>query len=329
MRRREFITLIGGAAAAWPLTARAQPAERVRRIAVLFPRSADDSEAETRLGAFLTAMKQAGWTEGHNLLLDVHWAGANSEDVAKHVEELVGKAPDAILATGSNSLPPLLRATRSIPIVFAVVGDPVGAGIVESLSRPGQNITGFALFEYGLAAKWVELLKQLSPNVTRVAVIRDATTTAGVGQFAIIQSAAAASGMEATPINGHDPEEISRALIAFSRQQSGGLIVAASAVGATQRDLIITLATEQKLPTVYWQRFYAMRGGLISYGPDLLDQYRGAAGYVDRILRGAKPADLPVQLPNRYELVVNLKAARTLGLIVSPSLLARADEVIE
>jgi ABC-type uncharacterized transport system substrate-binding protein len=328
MRRREFVTFLVGAAA-WPLAARSQPSLSVRRIAVLFPRSADDPEAESRLAAFLNAMKQAGWTEGHNLLVDVHWAGINSEDLAKHAEELVAKAPDAILATGSPSLPALLRLTRSIPIVFATVGDPVGAGVVESLSRPGGNITGFALFEYGLAAKWVELLKQLSPNVTRAAVIRDATTTAGVGQFAIIQSAAAASGIEVTSINGHDPEEISRAVIAFSRQQNGGLIVAASAVSATQRELIITLATERKLPTVYWQRFYAMRGGLISYGPDLLDQYRGAAGYVDRILRGAKPADLPVQLPSRYELVVNLKATRRLGLIVQPSLLARADEVIE
>lgn len=328
MRRREFIGLLS-ATLAWPLTARTEPSRSVRRIAVLFPRSADDPEAESRLSAFLDAMKQAGWTEGDNLLVDVHWAGINGDEITKHAEELVANKPDAILATGSPSLPPLLRVARTIPIVFATVGDPVGAGIVESLSRPGGNITGFALFEYGLAAKWVELLKQLSPNVTRAAVIRDATTTAGIGQFAIIQSAAALAGMEVSPINSHDPEEITRSVTAFSREQSRGLIVTASAVSAALRDLIIGLATLQKLPTVYWQRFYATGGGLISYGPDLLDQYRGAAGYVDRILRGAKPAELPVQLPSRYELVVNLKAAKTLGLTVPDKLLATADAVIQ
>jgi putative ABC transport system substrate-binding protein len=328
MRRREFITLLG-ATVAWPLTARADQDGPDRRIAVLFPRSADDPEAGSRLSVFLDALKQAGWTEGHNLSVDVHWAGHETEDISKHAEELVTHAPDVILATGSNSLPPLLRVTRTTPIVFATVGDPVGAGFVDNLSRPGGNVTGFALFEFGLAAKWVELLKLLSPNVTRAAVIRDATTTAGIGQFAIIQSAAALSGMEVTPINSHIPEEISRALSGFSREQTGGLIVTASAVSASQRELFIRLATQEKLPAVYWQRFYATGGGLISYGPDLLEQYRRAAGYVDRILRGAKPADLPVQLPSRYELVINLKAAKALGLTVPEKLVASADEVIE
>jgi putative ABC transport system substrate-binding protein len=328
MKRREFIVLIGGAAL-WPPVGYAQQAGLVRRIAVLFPREADDLEAKARFAALQEALLKLGWTEGRNVRIEARWSGLDAGEIRRHAADLVAGGPDVIVATGSPTLQPPFEATRTVPIVFVTVGDPVGSGFVDSLAEPGGNATGFALFEYGLAAKWVELLKQIAPNVVRAAVIRDPEAPAGIGQFAIIQAAATAVGVEVTAVNGRDAWSIERAVTAFSGRPNGGLIVTASAVSATQRDLIVTLSTRQQLPTVYWQRFFATGGGLISYGPDLLDMYRRAAGYIDQILKGAKPADLPVQVPTKYELVVNLKTAKGLGLTVPPSLLARADEIIE
>jgi putative ABC transport system substrate-binding protein len=328
MRRREFITLIGGAAIA-PLAARAQPGEGMRRVGVLLPLSAKDPEAQTRYAAFLQALQQLGWTEGRNLRIDARWAEGNVADMRKYAAELVALAPDVIVTTGPTSLGPLLQATRVMPIVFALVPDPIGSGFVKSLSRPGSNATGFMMFEYSLCGKWPELLKEIAPGVTRVAALWDPTVAAGIGQFAVIQSAAPSAGVEVSPINIADAAEIERDVAAFAGSANGGLIMTASALSAIRRDLILTLAARHKLPAVYFERYYVAEGGLVSYGANFLDQYRRAAGYVDRILKGEKPADLPVQAPTKYELVVNLKTAKALGLTVPQSILARADEVIE
>jgi putative tryptophan/tyrosine transport system substrate-binding protein len=328
LRRREFVTLLGGAAA-WPLAARAQQAERMRRIAVLMSTAADDPETLARVGAFLQGLQQLGWTDGRNVRIEYRFASGDAERVRKYSAELVALAPDVILATGSPTVAPLLQATRAVPIVFAIVPDPVGAGFVENLARPGGNATGLMTIEAGMSGKWLELLKELTPTVTRAAVIRDPAITAGIGQWSAIQAVAPSFGVELSPVNVHDAGEIERQIVAFGRRSNGGLIVTGSALATVHRDLIITLAARHKLPAVYPYRFFVTGGGLISYGPDLIDQYRRAAGYVDRILKGERPADLPVQAPTKFELVINLKTAKALGLDVPPTLLARADEVIE
>jgi putative ABC transport system substrate-binding protein len=329
MKRRQFITLLGGAAATWPLAARAQQGERMRRIGVLMPSAADDPEYQARLTAFLQRLAQLGWLDGRNVRIDTRWAAADADRIRKYAEELVALAPDVILAPGSAMTGPLLQATRTIPIVFVTIPDPVGAGFVESLARPGGNVTGFIAFEYGLSAKWLELLKQIAPGVTRAAVLRDAAIASGIGQFGAIQSVAPSFGIELSPIGVHDAAEIERAVTAFARASNGGLIVTGSAKTAVHRALIIKLAAQHWLPAIYPGRYFLIVGGLIAYGPDRVDQYRQAAGYVDRILKGEKPADLPVQAPTKYELVINLKTAKALGLTVPETLLARADEVIE
>jgi putative ABC transport system substrate-binding protein len=329
MRRREFITLIGGAAAAWPLAARAQQPERMRRIGVLLPARADDAEFQARVGAFLQGLALLGWTIGRNVRIDIRWAGGNAADIRRHAAELAALKPDIILANGSSTVGPLLQVTRSVPIVFPIMVDPVGAGFVDSLARPGGNATGFMNFEYSISAKWLELLKEIAPSVTRAAILRDATKPSGTGQFGVIQAMAPTLRMEVQPVNMRNAGEIERAVAAFARFPNGGLILTASALAAVHRDLIIKLAARHKLPAVYYERFFVAAGGLISYGSDYIDQFRRAAGYVDRILKGEKPADIPVQAPTKYELVINLKTAKALGLTVTPSLLARADEVME
>jgi ABC-type uncharacterized transport system substrate-binding protein len=328
MRRREFMTLVGGAAAAWPLLVQAQQADRMRRVAVIFPRSSEDAEAKARFAAFRDALQQLGWNDGGNVRIDTRWSGANTNDIRKETSDALALAPDVILATGSTIVESLLQATRTVPIVFASVADPVGSGFVDTLARPGGNATGFSLFEYGVTAKWPELLKEIAPNITRAAVLRD-SAPASIGQFAVIQYVAPSIGIQISSANAHDPAEIERAITSLSREPNGGLIVAASTVAIAHRDLIVALANRHKVPSVFWQRLYATGGGLVSYGPDLLDQYRRAAGYVDRILKGEKPVDLPVQAPTKYELVINLKTAKSLGVTVPPTLLARADDVIE
>ena len=330
MRRREFISLLGGAAAAWPLAARAQQAERTRRIGVLMPSAADDPQHQARVGAFLQALALLGWNIGRNVQIDTRWATANAAEVRRHAAELVALAPDVILAHGAGSVGALLQATRAVPIVFPIAGDPVGAGLVDSLARPGGNATGFMELEYSIGGKWLELLKEMAPSVTRAAVLRDTALGSGTSLFAAIQAVAPLLRVEAIPVNMRDAGEIERAIDAFARSPNGGLIVTAGAATQLHRDLIIALAARLKLPAIYNERsFVAAGGGLISYGPDFVDQYRRAAGYVDRILKGEKPADLPVQAPTKYELVINLKTAKALGLDVPPTLLARADEVIE
>ena len=329
MRRREFISLLGGAAVAWPLAAYAQQGERVRQIGVLTANAADDVDAQARHAAFLQGLEHLGWTEGRNVRVDARWAAGSTADTRRYARELAALAPDVILATGSSAVAPLLEATTTVSIVFVIVPDPVGAGFVDSLSRPGGNATGFMQFEYSLSAKWPELLKQIMPHATRAAVLRDAAITAGIGQFAVIQSVAPSLGVEVSPINVRDAREIERAVAAFARSANGGLIVTAGPLTALHRELIMTLAARYKLPTVYPNRDYPAGGGLISYGPDLVDQFRRAASYVDRILKGEKPADLPVQAPTKYDLVINLKTAKALGIDMPPTLLARADEVIE
>jgi putative ABC transport system substrate-binding protein len=325
MTRREFITLIGGAAA-WPLAARAQLAERVRRIGVLS--TGDDAEGHTRLEVFTQVLSQLGWSEGRNLRIDIRYATAN--DINRHAAELVSLAPDVLLAaSGTATVVPLLQATRSVPVVFVVVVDPVGAGFVASLARPGGNATGFSIYEYGISGKWLELLKQIAPGVARAAVLRDPALASGIGQFGAVQAVAPSYGVELNPIDVRDAGEIERAIAAFAHAPNGGLIVTGSPLAAVHRELIVTLALRHKLPAVYPRRIFVNDGGLISYGPDFLDQYRRAAAYVDRILKGEKPADLPVQAPTKYELVINLKTARALGIDVPPGLSARADEVIE
>jgi putative tryptophan/tyrosine transport system substrate-binding protein len=329
MRRREFITLVGGVAVAWPLAARAQQPERIRRIGVLLPATSDDPVFQDRVGAFLQELALLGWTIGRNVRIDTRWATANAAEIRRHAAELAALAPDVILAHGASTVGPLLQATRTVPIVFPVAVDPVGAGFVDSLARPGGNATGFMNFEYSLSGKWPELLKEIAPGVTRVAILRDPTQPAGTGQLGAIQAVAPSLRMEVSPVSTRDAGEMERAVAAFARSPNGGLIVAASGPATMHRDLIITLAARHKLPAVYFERFFVAAGGLISYGPDFVDQYRRAAGYVDRILKGEKPADLPVQNPTKYELGINLKSAKSLGLEVPPTLLARADEVIE
>jgi ABC-type uncharacterized transport system substrate-binding protein len=328
MRRREFITLLGGAAAAWPLAARAQQRERMRRIGVLMTTAAGDPEGQSRVAAFLQGLQPLGWTVGANVQIDIRFA-VEPDRIRQEAEQLAASAPEIILANSSAGIGALLQSTRTVPIVFAVVADPVGAGFVSSLSRPGGNATGFTNFEYGIGGKWLELLKELRPGLRRAAVIRDPTTAVALGQFGAIQGAAPSFGVEVTPVNLTDVGEIEQAIAAFARSANGGLVILGGPLILAHRDLIIALAARHRLPAVYPQRFFAAAGGLISYGPDFLGQYRRAAGYVDRILKGEKPADLPVQAPTKYDLVINLKTAKALGLEVPPMLLARADEVIE
>ena len=329
MRRREFITLLGGAAVAWPLAARAQQPEQMRRIGVLTNLVADDPEAQARVGAFLQGLQELGWAVGRNMRIEYRWGAGDADRTRGYAAELVALAPDVILTSGASALAPLLQATRSVPVVFAQVPDPVGAGFVNSLARPGGNTTGFITYEYGLSGKWLELLTQIAPSVTRAAVIRDPAVSAGTGQWGAIQAVAPSVRVLVSPVNVRDAGEIERDVAAFARGSNSGLIVTASALAIRHRNLIVTLAARHRLPAVYYQRGFVTGGGLISYGPDFIDQYRRAAGYVDRILKGEKPSELPVQAPTKYELVINLKTARALGLEVPPSLLARADEVIE
>jgi putative ABC transport system substrate-binding protein len=328
VKRREFITLLGGAAVAWPMATRAQQSERVRRIGVLTYLAANDAEGQARHAAFTQALGQLGWSEGRNLRIDTRWATA--DDIRRHAAELVALAPDVLVAgTGTATVAPLLQATRTVPIVFVVVVDPVGAGFVASLARPGGNATGFTTFEYGMSGKWLELLKQIAPSMTRAAVLRDPAIASGIGQFGAVQAVAPSLGVELSPVDVRDAPEIERAVTSFARSSSGGLIVTPSPLANRHRDLIIMLAARHRLPAVYAWRYYVTDGGLISYGPDSIDQYRRAAGYVDRILKGEKPADLPVQASTDYKLVINLKTAKALGLEVPATLLARADAVIE
>ena len=329
MKRREFITLLGGAAAAWPLAARAQQPERMRRIGVFMPLAADDKQAQARLAAFLQGLQELGWTDGRNVRIDVRWGTGDAGRNRRHAAELVELAPDVILASGGSIVAPLLQVTSTVPIVFTQTPDPVGAGFVESLARPGGNATGFSIFDYSLGGKWLELLKEVAPRVTRVAVIRDPATPQGIGQFSAIQSLAPSLSLEATPLNARDAGDIERAIAAVDRNPNSGLIVTGSNLAIVHRDLIVTLAARYKLPAVYPLGFFVTGGGLLSYGPEGIDPHRRAAAYIDRILKGEKPADLPVQAPTKYELAINLKTAKTLGLEVPPTLLARADEVIE
>ena len=330
MKRRQFIILLGGTTAAWPLAARAQQPGGMRRIGVLMAAAADDPEAQARHAAFVQGLAQLGWTVGRNLRVDTRWATTNADDLRRHAAELAALAPDVLLgASGTTTAAALLQATRTVPIVFAIVVDPVGAGFVASLARPGGNATGFLLFEYGLSGKWLELLKEIAPRMTRAAVLRDPAIASGIGQFGAIQAVAPSLGVELSPVDVRDALGIERAVAAFAVAPNGGLIVPASPAATSHSHLIVTMAARHKLPAVYFNRFFVAAGGLISYGPDLLDQYRQAAGYVDRILKGEKPADLPVQAPVKYKLVINLKPAKALGLDVPAKLLARADEVIE
>ena len=330
MRRRDFIKVLTGAGVLWPVVVRAQQSDRMRRIGVLLGGLApDDPNTQAQTRALTQVLQQLSWIEGRNLQIDYRSGLGDTERSRKYAAELVALNPDVIVASGTVTVTPLLQITRTVPIVFLNVADPVGAGFVESLARPAGNATGFALFEYNLSAKWLELLKQIAPSVTRAAVLRDAAITAGIGQFAVIQSVAPSVGIDVSPINVHNSDEIERAVTAFARTANGGLIVTASGSSAVHRKLIISLAARHKLPAVYYRRLYVADGGLISYGPDYVDQYRQAAGYVDRILKGEKPADMPVQTPTKYELVINLKTAKTLGLTIPSGVLAIADEVIE
>ena len=317
-----------GGATAWPLAARAQQGERMRRVGVLSATAADDPEAQARLAVFRQGLQQLGWSDGR-VRIDTRWSTGDPDLTRRYAAELAALAPDVMLAGGGTSAAALLRATRTVPIVFANVPDPVGSGVVKSLARPGGNATGFMQFEYSLTAKWLELLKQIAPGVTRAAVLWDPAITAGIGQFAVIQSVAPSLGVEVSPVNMGDTKEVERDVAALERSSNGGLIVTASALALVHRDLILALAVRYKLPAIYFQRIFVTDGGLMSYGPDLVEQFQGAAVYVDRILKGEKPADLPVQAPTKYRLVINLKTAKTLGLTVPPSLLTTADEVIE
>jgi len=329
MKRRQFITLLGGAAAAWPLAARAQQPERMRRIGVLMNTSADDPEGQARIAAFHQGLQEWGWTLGQNARIEVRWGAIDASSSRRYAAELVALSPDVVLAAASAAMGALQQTTRTVPIVFVNIIDPVGAALVESLARPGGNATGFTPFEYGLSGKWLELLKEIAPSVARAGVLRDSTVGSGIGQYAIIQAAASSLGVELRPIEVHDTNEIERAVVAFARLPNGGLITAGSPTATVQRDLIITLAARHHLPAVYPFPYYARSGGLIAYGPDLVSPFRQAAGYVDRILKGEKPADLPVQASTKYELAINLKTAKALGLDVPATLLARADEVVE
>jgi putative ABC transport system substrate-binding protein len=329
LKRREFISLLGGGAAAWPFAARAQQGERVRRIGVLLPATAEDPQRQAWFGAFLQGLAQSDWIIGRNVQIDTRWATANPDAVRRHATELAALAPDVILASGASTVGPLLQVTRTVPIVFAAVADPVGAGFVNSLARPGGNATGFMAFEYSISGKWLELLKQIAPSVTRVAVLRDSSITSGIGQFGVIQAMAPLLMVEVSHVDVRDATEIERSLMSFARFSNGGLIITAGGLPYIHLSLIVKLAAQHRLPAVYFERAFVAAGGLMSYGPDLVDQFRRAAGYVDRILKGEKTADLPVQAPTKYELVINLKTAKALGLTVPDTLLARADGVIE
>jgi putative tryptophan/tyrosine transport system substrate-binding protein len=327
--RREFITLLSGAAAAWPLAVNAQQPERLRRIGILMNRAPDNPEGQDRLAAFHQGLQELGWSVGRNVRIETRWSEDNADQTVKHAVGLVALAPDIVLASGTLAVTALQHITRTLPIVFASVADPVGAGIVDSLAHPGGNATGFMVYEYNLAAKWMELLKEIAPRVTRVAIIRNAANPAGVAAFGALQNAAQSLGVQASPINVRDAREIERSIEAFARSPNGGLVVTQTASATVYRDVIIAAAARHKLPAVYALRYDATGGGLISYGPDIVDQFRQAAAYVDRILKGEKPADLPVQAPTKYELVINLKTAKALGLEIPATVLARADEVIE
>jgi putative ABC transport system substrate-binding protein len=333
MKRREFILALGGAAAAscisWPLAARAQQGERVRRIGVLSNPGPDDAEMQSRNAVFVQGLQELGWTVGRNLHIDYRWSHGDADRLRADAAELVALGPDVLLATSGVSILPLVQASRSVPIVFAQTIDPVGLGVVESLSRPGGNITGFTQFEYGIVAKWLELLKQIAPNATRAAVLRDPFDPAGIGQWAAMQSVAPVYGVELSVVNVRDSDAIETGMMKIASSANAGLVVTASAPANVHRNLILRLAARHRLPSVYPYRYFVAAGGLASYGPDTIDQYRRAAGYVDRILKGVKPADLPVQAPTKYELVINLKTAKAIGIDVPPTLLARADEVIE
>ena len=329
MTRRELIALLGTTAATWPVGVRAQQPERVRRIGVLQGLATNDPEGQARFEAFLQALEQLGWTDGRNIQIVHRWTDGDSDRARAYAAELVAFAPDLVLTSGASTVGTMLQVSRTVPVVFVGAADPVGAGFVDSLARPGGNATGFTSYEYSMSGKWLELLKEIAPRLKRVAVLRDPAISAGTGQFGAIQTAAPSLGIELTPINVRDAAEIERGVTAFVHSGDGGLIVTTSALVLAHRNLIITLADRHNLPAVYYARFYVTSGGLASYGPDYVDQYRRAAEYVDRILRGEKPADLPVQAPTKYELVINLKTAKALGLDVPPTLLARADEVIE
>jgi putative tryptophan/tyrosine transport system substrate-binding protein len=328
VNKRDFITLLGGAAT-WPLAAWAQQTDAMRRVGVLLPAAENDPVFQSRLTAFQQALRELGWTIGSNVRLEIRWATPDAAKIRQQVAELVALAPDVILATGGSSMAPLQQATRMLPIVFVQVPDPVAAGFVESLARPGGNATGFTQYEYGVGGKLLELLKEIRPGVTRAVVLRDPATPDGIGQFAAIQAVGPSLGVELRPVGVHEPAEIERAVATISRGSSSGLIVTTSGFAIRHRELIITLAAKHRLPAVYPYRFFVIDGGLISYGPDAIDPFRRAAGYVDRILKGEKPADLPVQAPTKYELVINMKTAKALGLDVPATVLARADEVIE
>jgi putative ABC transport system substrate-binding protein len=328
LRRRKFITLLGGAAA-WPLVAGAQQTDRVRRVGALGALAADDPEGQARLAAFREGLQQFGWIDGRNVRIDSRWGAGDADDIRKNAKELVALAPDVILATGSAAMGPLQQLTRTVPVVFVLVPDPVGAGYIDSLAHPGGNATGFTIFEFAIGAKWLELLEEIVLGLKRAAVLRDPAISSGLGLFGAIQSAAPSLGLEVSAVNVRDAGEIERAVSSFARSPNGGLIVTPSALAGVHRKLIIALAAQHKLPAIYYERYYVKDGGLISYGADFHDQFRSAASYVDRILKGEKPADLPVQAPTKYRLVINLKTAKALGLTVPPSLLARADEVIE
>ena len=329
MRRRDFISLIGGAATTWPLVASAQHGERVPLVCILEGISAHTPGADTRYAAFLEGLQQLGWTPGRNVRIEVRYAEGDEAALQKYAAELVALAPDVLVAGGGTPAEVVLKVTRTIPIVFVIVPDPVGSGLVESLSQPGGNATGFMMFEYNLCGKWLELLKEIAPNVTHAAILRQAGTAVGIGQFAVIQAVAPLVGIEVSSIDLRGPAQIERAIAIFAQRSNAGMIQVASATGAANFSLIVAAAARYKLPTVYIQRPFVTAGGLISYGPNFADQYRRAANYVDRILKGEKPAELPVQAPNKYELAINLKTAKALGLDVPPTLLARADEVVE
>jgi putative ABC transport system substrate-binding protein len=328
VKRRDFIAMMGGAMA-WPLVARAQQLDRMRRIGVLMNLAADDPEAQRRVFAFVQALQQLDWTDGRNVQIEHRWGGGDAGTFRKYAEELVALAPDVILATGTPVMDALQQVTRTVPIVFVTVIDPVGAGFVESLARPGGNSTGFTLFEYSISGKWLELLKEIAPGVKRVAVLRDSAIGSGTGQLAAIQAVAPSFGVELSPVGVRDAGEIERAVSAFASTSGGGLIVTASTLALVHRELIVTLAARHRLPAVYGDRVLVTTGGLISYGPDRVDPFRRAAGYVNRILRGERPADLPVQAPTKYELAINLKTAKALGIDMPANLLARANDVIE
>jgi putative tryptophan/tyrosine transport system substrate-binding protein len=340
MKRRKLLTLIGGAAVCslawplaaslhWPLGARAQQNQRVRRIGVLMGLKADDPEGQARLAAFAQGLQQAGWAVGQNVRIEYYWGGGDAELMRKQAAELVARAPDVIMAHSSAAVAPLLQQTRTIPIVFTLVADPVGAGYVNSLAKPGGNVTGFTNFEYSIGGKWLDLLKEIAPNVARVAVLRESFVASGPGQFGAIQSAAQLQRLELRPIDLRDAGEIERDITAFGQEPNGGLIVTGSPAATVHRQLINALARRHQLPIVFNSRFYVASGGLISYGPDFIDQFRRAAGYVDRILKGEKPSELPVQTPTKYELVINLKAAKEIGLVIPPTVISRADDVLE